>query len=377
MGIKVDSRPRAMEETAYMLYHYANNLSYTEVYKRLTARYGRKQNETIRERLYAHAIKLDEIMQRVCEGLDRGNGILQKYFKDLGYNERDQSFLFRICMEQFSTPIYLSMDEYAKIMLNTWEYYKQNGIRINKDGDEWRFSKGDKPLSDEILISEISSLPYPKEICMQLCILFMNFEENVNSVVEFMRPYAEKLIKELEGTTEVRLYVAELWQKELSVIGVEEYLRSHGCVCIDETDKETTLFVNSMLPNMLVYCPAGDLPESAQSRSLSVGIGMLPEYEIVGINKSIESLSEVIRIMSDKTKFKILCKLREKSYYCHELAAEMGLNSGHMSRTLTSLYYAGLLNLEQSGGRTYYSLNRDNIAIVCDSLRDYFMMAQE
>ncbi len=360
-----------------MLYHYANDLSYTGVFDRIDERYKDRQDKNERDYLYQHAKKLNEIMQKVCKGLDRNNPILQKYFGDLGYDGRDQNFLFRICADQFATPLYLSIDEYKATVFHTWDYYKENGIKINKDGDQWRFSKADSPLTDEMLLSELSELPYPKEICMQICVLFLNFEKNFDNVIEFMRPYSEKLVEELMLTLDVREHIAEIWDEELSTTGVESYLRSHGGVCIEGIGEGTTLYVNSMLPNMLVYCPAGNLPDSPQKSSLSIGIGMLPAYLIVGINKSIESLSEIIRIMGDKTKFKILCMLKDKSYYCHELATEMGLNGGHMSRTLTSLYYAGLLKLEQSGGRTYYSVNKENIVILCDAIRDYFTGVQE
>lgn len=379
MKINIDLRPRPTEETAHMLYHFANGISYKSVFEKNEVRYGAKQNAEMKALFRAEAARLDAVTERVLSDLDRENTLLQKYFKEFRHDKREQNFLFRICIERFAVPTNLSLDLYRSMLKDEWMHYRKSGITVNNDGDSWQFEEGSAgPLTDEMLLEQLMSLPYSKEICLQICLFMLNFEQKIDEVFNFMQPFAERLTEELSAAFEMRKRIAELWAESIRQNGLEAHLFRHSGVRIQHENCTLNIFVNSMMPNALVYCPAAEPdPQYAGGceipvRSLSVGVGMLPEYDIIEFDSSPEKLNEFMRIVGDKTKFEILCKIRERPRYCHELANEMGLNSGHMSRTLTSLYYAGALELRQENGRVYYSVDSRNIGRMCDAVKALF-----
>ena len=61
-----------------------------------------------------------------------------------------------------------------------------------------------------------------------------------------------------------------------------------------------------------------------------------------------------MKFLSDKSKFEIIHRLSDHQYYGLELANEMQLTSGTISKHLNTLYSYGLLNLQRVNNRVYY-----------------------
>lgn len=91
-----------------------------------------------------------------------------------------------------------------------------------------------------------------------------------------------------------------------------------------------------------------------------MGIGVLDDIlrKYTSINRNTNyKLSNTISVLSSKSRFDILAKLSEGPQYGRELAAYLGLTPATVSHHINVLLAEGLVKLDTSGKRVYYSLN--------------------
>lgn len=91
-----------------------------------------------------------------------------------------------------------------------------------------------------------------------------------------------------------------------------------------------------------------------------MGMGVLDDIlrKNTSKNRSVNyKLSNTISVLSSKSRFDILAKLSEGPQYGRELAAHLGLTPATVSHHINVLLAEGLVKLDTSGKRVYYSLN--------------------
>ena len=74
-----------------------------------------------------------------------------------------------------------------------------------------------------------------------------------------------------------------------------------------------------------------------------------------------EDVSNILKLLSDKSRFEILQRLSQREYYGLELAGEMKLTSGTISKHLNVLFSYGLLNLRRVDNRIYYRTDEESV----------------
>lgn len=73
------------------------------------------------------------------------------------------------------------------------------------------------------------------------------------------------------------------------------------------------------------------------------------------------SLSDKLKILSDSTRLEILCYLSDHRVYGQELCDKFSLQKSALSYHITKLTAAGFITGEISGGKVYYSANKNEI----------------
>ena len=79
-----------------------------------------------------------------------------------------------------------------------------------------------------------------------------------------------------------------------------------------------------------------------------------------------EAICNLLKVISDRSKFEILRRISRSSSYCQELAREMNLTTATISRHMGLLLDAGLVRARRGENRIYYDLNREAITNLCD-----------
>lgn len=82
---------------------------------------------------------------------------------------------------------------------------------------------------------------------------------------------------------------------------------------------------------------------------------------------------EAIKLLADKTRFDILCCLRERDAYGQELAAKFGLSRNTIHHHMTKLLAAHLVKCTVDGNRVYYRVDEKSVARLLDRQRELLL----
>ena len=74
-----------------------------------------------------------------------------------------------------------------------------------------------------------------------------------------------------------------------------------------------------------------------------------------------ETVGNMLKCIGDKKRLEILRRLASKPSYGLELAEDMGVDSGHMSRILGQMHSYGFLREDKDRLRVYYQTDREAI----------------
>lgn len=121
---------------------------------------------------------------------------------------------------------------------------------------------------------------------------------------------------------------------------------------------DTNLAVTSGTGPVRVYC--GILRRELQE-ALDSARG--PEYDVYN----------AIRLLADRTRFDILCYLRDRDAYGQELAAKFGLSRNTIHHHMTKLLAAHLVKCSVDGNRVYYTVDQVSVAALMDRQRDLLL----
>lgn len=84
------------------------------------------------------------------------------------------------------------------------------------------------------------------------------------------------------------------------------------------------------------------------------------------LEQEIEHLADLFKALSHPVRVKLLRWLARSNRYCGDLVSEAGLAQSTVSHHLRILREAGLINVEEQGTRTCYSINRNQLELICD-----------
>lgn len=97
-----------------------------------------------------------------------------------------------------------------------------------------------------------------------------------------------------------------------------------------------------------------DLYQGAGWEGLNIGILARAERNKKSMGYVQDDVINIMKLLSDKSKFEIIQRLSDHGSYGLELAGEMHLTCGTISKHLTTLFSCGLLNQQRIDSRVYY-----------------------
>lgn len=88
-----------------------------------------------------------------------------------------------------------------------------------------------------------------------------------------------------------------------------------------------------------------------------------PEYEVY----------HTIKLLGDRTRFDILCYLRDRRAYGQELSARFGLSRNTIHHHMSKLLAARLVTCTVDGNRVYYTVDRDSVSTLLERERELLL----
>lgn len=191
-------------------------------------------------------------------------------------------------------------------------------------------------------------------------LLLNKLKEVVSNVNEVLEPSFDKY-KTLvnEGTA-----LIEEMMKEKNITDVFDDIDIPVSV-IDNNNVE--VYPTFILPNTVSFY---DINGSLVIR-FGTGILKVNEFKMQGLTVNRNKLLEVLKALSDDTKFQILELLKKHKMYGQEIAKELGLATSTISYHLNVLVNLHIVNLIKDGKKIYYIINNKQLTSYLNEIEEY------
>ena len=188
---------------------------------------------------------------------------------------------------------------------------------------------------------------YPKAIEELFTIL-----EKIDNIAS---PYLDQLEKDLPSYSSIE--ASNICGKLLVKYGIKnrleesDQLHLYPCLCWYSSLSITSL---NQFPDLHIFC---------------IGYAYsLEDYLKHNFNVNQKQVQEFLKLIADPSKLEILKLIKQTPRYGQELANLLNLKTSTISYHMEALLNARIINIERKNNRYYYSLEKDEISALLDTL---------
>lgn len=300
--------------------------------------------------------EMEQIMEQVCDGLNRNDPQIQLYFR--GYPNAqccdNQPVISSVASVLFCSGLRTNESDIAKCRALMHESPLGWGrpYRITS------FSRGiGLAVCDEYhsLADELETVEMPGALRLRLAMVLTDYHHHVDELCALLEPYALRLLPLLEPVMARMEPRAQQWREVLST---EEGQRQFFSRINANTDTVQHLEIG-----MRIFYPAvssGYCRVDEGQFYCSTGLGLLPEPNKKRSNLSGSDIA-AIQLLSSIDRLRVLKALYGRYMTCSELAQELQMNRGTLFRDLNNLLQAGLVYMIAEGTSRTYTANIDKL----------------
>lgn len=369
MEEQMERRPLILYETIEMLYKYINGISFHDIAESMSRLYGDVFPGVFVQKLDC----LERITQEVCSGLQVQNRQMQRFFRRFETDAiRDNLCLAKVMTLSFFLYDHPELEKEAEALKRYWAGMRQEGFQIvavSMSGLEFRPLEPGQRRKD--LVEQLCELDYPAEYRMELLWMLTHFDTCMDTLVQLISPYAQRLQTRLEQETWLMTATADYWQEQFTGTSPSQLVQLIARAKENLSQQaQTRVRFSLMNCTGILYDLAGEY--SVERRGCStfvIGYAVTIHSTIRKVGGSVERTCAILRSISDKSKFEVLQRLGVERSYCQKLAEDMNINPGHMSRILMSLFQYGFLTREQEQSRYYYTTDQESISAFLTGVR--------
>lgn len=172
----------------------------------------------------------------------------------------------------------------------------------------------------------------------------------INQVVEWLTRYEDIICKE-----EDLFY--NYWSDVIKTISMTDYLSKK--LNIDITKGANTIWI---IP---AFFNCQGIHSKVNKDTINVYMGMIFDqnfsFEMKYENPSL--ICNQLKLLSDSSKFEILCTIKQRPYYGSELAKKFNLSTPTISHHMRTLENAGFIKIEKKDNKAYYSLDYERLSL--------------
>lgn len=221
----------------------------------------------------------------------------------------------------------------------------------------------DGTIPEPVFLDMVLSQALPDGSKITILNVFRNFAGLYRQMVEPVRTVLEQLARE-------RLALEELCQvlnRKILTEGCEAYLaRTSRLEPEEDTQYELRPFLFGADTSLTSQQPDG---------TTRVYCGILREELLDMLSGKLsmrDSVYEAVRLLGDRTRFDLICYLRDHKAYGQELSAQFGLSRNTIHHHMSKLCATGLVRCNTHGNRVYYSLDERMIRLLLEHQKELF-----
>lgn len=358
LGHRIIREPLILLETVSMLYKYINGLPLQTEMNLTRERVDPATFEILNRR----AGWIQEIMYKVCKGLDQTDPMLQKYFGKLELAD------VSVCLARYMTN-YLGMPmkhtgfwESVQALKEYWREIRRQDLRISPQCNSGYGFTDDKSLPEDLFL-QIKGMNLPAEFKLELYETMRDYENNLQALAQWMEPYARRLEECYRQESWLVEEAVEHWRREFEKIDPIDFVRKIGGESYVPYAAEETMVGVSLMNSHQIIVATAEPGKSLWGDYNIIIIGACLTTDSIARKKTrdMEHMGAALKYLGDRRRLEILRRLSQEQGYGLELAESMGMDSGNMSRTLSQLHQLGFLKQEKGSLRNYYKTDREAV----------------
>lgn len=221
---------------------------------------------------------------------------------------------------------------------------------------------GRAELAGDELTARVLALSIPAESKVAILDLYHHAERVLEEAAVYLRLTLEALALE-QGTLE---RICEDFSAELRKTGLENFLSKTSALSSrPDLPYQIHPFLFGLDTNLSLGPPDGEgtvqlycgIYRGTLQALLSAASG--PEYEVY----------RAIKLLGDRTRFDILCYLRDRKAYGQELSAKFGLSRNTIHHHMSKMLAARLVCCTVDGNRVYYTVDKESVNLLMERQR--------
>ncbi len=357
-----------LSEAIGLLSHIASGESYMELKSSLSV----KRNITFETKSHIFDVltKIEKAAQKAFAG-DK---------EELSYYFTVEEKAARSCGEVlvlwdgFGNEPYRTVEEFEKYFEEVTEedYIVKFGNYLqgytNNIGDESSYENLNEPIK---IITYLMSMEVSKEEKWKLQTVFLNRKEHFPKIMSLIR----RMIDFLEGYEKELADMAQefydYWSQVLAEQSLREYMQKRIEFNLPENPYGYTLRPSLMIPNLTgIHISTEDDGSYKKQDEGWIGVLFGDELDILSGEKELkvgqQQVLRTLKLLSDKSKFDILCRISDESAYGNQLAKEMNLTAATISHHVNALMTEGLVTIQLEDKKVYYQLDKENLKKVLE-----------
>ena len=357
MGYEVVRGPYVLMETVAMLHKYVNGISFQSAISRQRFFMGSTDYQARSERMN----RLQEMMERICAGMDVREPRLRHYFAGAG-EAPENVCLAQLMTHPFCTLRHRDLRENAAEICSIWQDLQRRGYWLtSRNGENMVFAFTNDPGCPGDLFMQIKAMRFPAAFQMEMYECFRDFERSMAELVELIEPYAQALERTLEQEAELFRQTERYWDDVFCRTGAERFVASFANDAFMAKMSENTRVAVLMMDSDLLTAVAAHSPLGLDYNILYIGSAIPANGLPRSRGGDVETVGNMLKCIGDRKRLEILRRLNVQPSFGLELAEIMGVDSGHMSRILSQMHGYGFLREEKDRQRVYYRTDREAI----------------
>lgn len=302
-----------------------------------------------------HIKALIELESRLSDSMEISEHELSLLYRDLGSSEGDPAFpgTYFVANLLIGSLQFLADEKncFNLIREKSNAVIESIAIRLNDEAPENEISQTE--IFEEIMVSELSD---------ESKLLLIDVVLHTNKYIDLLERALLPVAEEFKKCTQLIQPLLTHFKNHYSQINTpKEESKLFRDMLQQSTSSDSEFDIYPMLSYF--YIIVFNFVDK-EHKKIFGGIGVLYDslkkfyHTDVDVNSK---LSSIMNVLGSKSRFDILVKLSEAPQYGRELAAFLGVTPATVSHHINALLAEGLIKLDTTGKRVYYSLNYDCI----------------
>ena len=371
MATTVLHRPVILYETLEALYQYVNETWQAERRSRFLAKAAQRSTPDQQHRLGELTRMQDSLMEEVCRDVDREDPRILHFFRRWETENKWQN----LCLTKLL--VYSFLDITAADWETAVSRLRENAdaifsapyeiFDVNSGGLSIRPWQGEGQPPE--LIDQLDQLALEEEYRWTFYKALRRYPRYLEELETLLRPLARRMEQALDRNRPLLEPVYARWERYFADHTFAQFLGNLTDQAVEDDDLDNRVNVSVLAGTDVIYTYQDTLA-CRSVRQIYIGVLIDENARVNRVQMSHEDLCSLLRIISDRSKFEILCHIARQEAYGQELAKKLGLTTATISRHMAILQDAGLVHTRRSESRVYYRMNRETLQNLLDFTRE-------